>query len=63
MRDYVVYVPSLWPTRCEVKEKSSKDAIEKVKRGEGISSDSAEYARQLDPGDWPWPVEYQKLSR
>jgi hypothetical protein len=60
MRDYVVFVPSVWFTRYEVKAKSIRDAIDKVRKGGGKSSDSAEYARQLEPKEWPWSVQYQK---
>jgi hypothetical protein len=63
MRDYVVYVPSLWLTRYEIRAKTTKDAIAGVRRGGGKSSDSAEYARQLEPKEWPWSVQYQKNWR
>jgi hypothetical protein len=60
MRDYVVDVPSLWLTRYEVRAKTTKDAIERVRKGGGRSSDSAEYSRQLEPEEWPWAVKCQK---
>jgi hypothetical protein len=62
-RDYVVYVPSLWLIRYDVKAKSAKDAINKVQRGEVESSDVSEYERELGPKEWPWSVQYQKKQR
>jgi hypothetical protein len=63
MRDYVVYVPSLWLIRYDVKAKSTNDAITRVRSGEVESSDTAEYERELGPEEWPWAVQYQKKRR
>ena len=56
LKDYIVYVPSVWYTPYYVRARSEKYAIRKVQRGEGQSSDSAEYERQLEPREWKWLV-------
>ena len=60
LKDYVVYVPSLWYTPHYVKAKTKQEAIRRVLNGKAMSSDSAEYERQLEPKEQPWPVERQQ---
>lgn len=63
MREYVVYVPSLWYTRYYLEAKSKSDALEKVRKAEVPTSDSAEYLRQLEPEECPWRVQYLRKRK